>query len=161
VSILGTASSSFLLPHISRTFLRARILLDKESTDDAIYFAKSAAKLSSTADEKLKAMDLLDRAMAVRIAARRRADELEQAAAAERKRAAEQRRRVQEILNAFEGMEAHEVSLPLHAYTPRLSSSPEQILGVSETASISVVRSAYRKLAMKRGCVFSFAVNTS
>ena len=86
------------------------MLLGDECLDDAIHFSKLAAKLSSAADEKVKAMDLLDRAMAARIQARRRADELERAAAAERKRAAEQQRRVQELLDTFEWMEPHEVS---------------------------------------------------
>ena len=70
-------------------------------------------------------MDLLDRAMAARIAARRRADELEKAAAAERKRVAEQQRRAQRILDSFEWMEAHEVSLQSRG-VPRLSSFPEK-----------------------------------
>ena len=96
-------------PHISSTLLRARILLDKECPDDGIHFSKLAAKLSCTADEKVKAMDLLDRAMAAHIVPRRRADELERAAAAERERTAEQQCRAQETLDEFEQTMHHEV----------------------------------------------------
>jgi hypothetical protein len=101
--------------------LRARILLDKECPDDSIHFSKLAAKLSRTADEQVKAMDLLDRAMAARIAARRSADELERAAAAERERAAEQQRRAQETLDEFEQMMPHEVSVLNRMCAPRAS----------------------------------------
>jgi len=68
-------------------------------------------------------MDLLDCAMAARIAARRRADELERAAAAERERAAEQQRRAQETLDEFEQMAPHEVSVLNHMCAQRASLS--------------------------------------
>lgn len=54
-------------------------------------------------------MDLLDRALAARIDARRKADELKQAAAAEQKKAAEERARVQKVLDTFMSMRPHEV----------------------------------------------------
>lgn len=60
--------------------------------------------------ETVKALDVLDQVMAARIAARRKADEVERAAAAERKKKAEEAARVQKILDDFELMTPRGVS---------------------------------------------------
>lgn len=60
--------------------------------------------------EKVKALDILDQVVAARIAARRKVDEIERAAAAEHKKKPEETARIQQILYEFERMTSSEVS---------------------------------------------------
>lgn len=92
------------------TLLRARILFVRESHDESIRFCKLASSYSQNMVETVKALDVLDQVMAARIAARRKADEIERAAAAERKKKAEEAARVQKILDDFELMTPRGVS---------------------------------------------------
>lgn len=83
----------------------------RETHDEAVRACKAAIAHSQGIDEQSKAMDLLDKVMAARIATRRKAEEAERAAAAERRREAEEEARVQAILDKFKTMTSREASL--------------------------------------------------
>lgn len=103
------------------TLLRARILFVRESHDESIRFCKLASSYSQNMVETVKALDVLDQVMAARIAARRKADEIERAASAERKQKAEEAARVQKILDDFELMTPRGVScMPVSPFVGQL-----------------------------------------
>ncbi|KAF8321310.1 hypothetical protein DL93DRAFT_1637729 [Clavulina sp. PMI_390] len=119
--------------HFKTTLLHARISIYRSQHEEAVRYAKLATELArkSAPEEGTKATEILDRALAARAEARKKADEAERRAEQEKKKNHEEKQRVDGLLDKFRGMK------------------PWEILGVECRASSAQVKVAYRRLAMR------------